>query len=174
MIGNARICLAAALPFVLSTLASCASQTSSAEIVPPQSIGEGEAGCLRTHGPLIKTDIIDQKTVVFWDLEKNIYRVGTRDICLATADIRQTSFLDIVRPRALFSTRERRQICTHKLDRVKAEYFVSLVHPAVLNCLITSVSLITDADYQEMVAAITGGEKKPRSPRRMNWDRGAR
>ena len=174
MIGNAGICLAAALPLVLSVLAGCASQTPIADMATPQSISEGEAGCLKTHGPLIKTDIIDQKTVVFWDLKKNIYRVGTRNICLATTDIKETSFLDIVRPRALFSTRERREICTNKLDSVKAQYFVPLVRPAVMNCLITSVSLISDAEYLALIVATGGDEKKPRSIRRMNWDRGAR
>ncbi len=174
MTGNSGKCLTAALPLVLTVLAGCTSQTSIAEMAAPQSISEGEAGCLKTQGPLIKTDIIDRQTVVFWDLEANIYRVGTRGICLATADIGQTSFLDIVRPRALFSTRERREICTKKLDSVKAEYFVPLVHPAVMNCLVTSVSLISNADYEALIAAVMGGEKKPRSPRRMNWDRGAR
>lgn len=174
MMGNAKICLSAALPLALTILAGCTSQTLIGEAAAPQSICEGEAGCLKTHGPLIKTDIIDQKTVVFWDLEKNIYRVGTRDRCLATTDIKAASFLDIVRPRALFSSRSRREICTHKLDRIKAEYFVPLVHPATMNCLITSVSVISEAEYEALILVTSGGEERPRSIRRMNWDRGAR
>ena len=168
MIGSAKILLAAALPLALSILAGCASQTAVVEAPASQSIAAGEAGCLKTHGPLIKTDIIDQKTVVFWDLAENIYRVGTRDICLATTEIGETSFLDIVRPRSLFSSRERREICTHKLDSVTAEYFVPRLRPQKMDCLISSVSVISDAEYEALILEATGGGKKPRIARRLN------
>ena len=174
MIRNAKICLLAALSLALTILAGCTSQTPIIEVAAPQSISEGEAGCLKTHGPLIKTDIIDRKTIILWDLAENIYRVGIRDICLATTDIKEASFLNIVRPRSLFNSRSRREICTNKLDRVEAEYFVSRERPATMNCLITSVSVISDAEYKALIVAATGEEESPRPTRRMNWDRGAR
>ena len=168
MIGKAKVCLLALLPLVLAMLAGCASQTPVIEAAALQNISEGEVGCLKTHGPLIKADSIDQKTIVFWDLEENIYRVGTRDICLATADTRDASSVHIVRPRSPFSARQRREICTKKMDSVKVGYFVSQMRRAKMNCLITSVSVISEAEYEALIAATTGGEARPRSPRRMN------
>ena len=172
MIGKLKICRTAALPLALTILAGCTSQTNMGEAAAPQSISEGEAGCLKTHGPLIKADIIDRKTTVFWDLEENIYRVGTRDMCLATSDIREVNFLDIARVHT-YGVARNRAICTNKLDRLKANYFVPLVRPATLNCLITSVSVISDAEYEALIVAVTGKEEKPRSKLRMNWPRGA-
>ena len=173
MIGNAKICLLAALPLALTILAGCTSQTLIGEAAAPQSICEGEAGCLITHGPIIRADIIDRKTIILWDLEENIYRVGTRDTCLATSDIKEISFLSIARPRT-YGVVRKRVICANKLDRMKATYFALQVRPATMNCLITSVSVISDAEYEALIVAATGEKERPRPTRRMNWDRGAR
>ena len=173
MIGNAKICLPAALALALTMLAGCTSQTPTIAAAAPQSICEGEAGCLKTHGPIIGADVIDRKTIILWDLEDNIYRVGTRDTCLATSDVKEVSFLSIARPRN-YGVARKRAICANKLDRMKATYFVPRVGPATMNCLITSVSVIDEAEYEALIAAATGKEEISRPTRRMKWDRGVR
>ncbi len=162
MIENRKICRPTALLLALTLIAGCTSQTANIKAAAPQSISEGEAGCLKTHGPLVKADIIDRKTVVFLDLEENIYRVGTRDACLVTTDIRQISFLHVGSGvRTYGVARNDRQICTKKLDRVKVGYFVPQVRPGPMNCLITSVSVISDEEYEALMLAATGKAERP-------------